>query len=160
MSKKFLVAYYSHSGNTRTIADLIQKITNSNLFEILPQQPYPENYNQCVQQAKKEISSGYKPELKTEVENIAQYDTIFIGSPNWWSTIALPVATFLSNNNLSGKTIAPFITHGGGGIGHIISDIKKLTQNATVTKELYLNGSSVKNAQNNVEKWLKEINVT
>jgi flavodoxin len=160
MSKKILIAYYSHSGNTRTIANVIQKITNSNLFEISPQQPYTENYNQCVQQARKEISSGYKPELKTEVENIAQYDTIFIGSPNWCSTIAPPVTTFLSNNNLSGKTIAPFITHGGGGIGRIISDIKKLAQNATITKELYLNGSSAKNAQNNVEKWLNEINVT
>jgi flavodoxin len=160
MTKKTLIAYYSHSGNTRTIADLIRQFTNGSLFEILPEHPYPENYNQCVEQAKREISSGFKPELKSSTANLETYEVVFVGSPNWWSTIAPPVASFLSNlskGDLSGKTIVPFITHGGGGVGRCVAEIKKLVPNATVAKELYLSGSSVNKAQTEVEKWVKEI---
>ncbi|MDR1485823.1 MAG: hypothetical protein LBT09_13505 [Planctomycetaceae bacterium] len=157
MTKKFLVAYYSHSGNTRSIAKLIQKITNSDLFEILPTQPYPENYNKCVEQAKREINSGYKPELKNNVSNFETYEIIFIGSPNWWSTIAPPVVTFLSGYDFSGKMVIPFCTHGGGGQGRCLMDVEKLTQKSIHQKGIAISGNHNKQTQPEIEKWLQNI---
>ena len=87
---------------------------------------YPGSYNTIVEQAKKEIQAGYRPVLKTGINYIKNYDMIFVGTPNWWSTIAPPIATFLENYNLTGKTVVPFCTHGRGGFGHIESDIATL----------------------------------
>ncbi|MDL2297229.1 NAD(P)H-dependent oxidoreductase, partial [Bacteroidales bacterium OttesenSCG-928-E04] len=107
--KKILVVYYSWSEgkNTETVARFIQKNTGGDIFEIIPVNDYPDDYQACVDQAKKEINEGFKPALKTKVENIESYDIIFIGTPNWWSTMAPPVATFLSEHNLKGKTVIP-----------------------------------------------------
>lgn len=156
-TKKILVAYFSHSGNTRVIAEQIKNATGGDIFEIQPVKDYPRDYQTVVDQARKEISSNYKPALKAKVKNIESYDVIFIGSPCWWSTIAPPVATFLSIYNLSGKTIVPFMTHEGSGMGHSVSDIKKLCPKSTVLEGLPVRGSSVKSAQNDVKKWLREI---
>ena len=101
MSKKILTAYYSHSGNTGEIASYIQKQTNGALFEIIPAVLYPTGYNDVVRQAKIEIQSGKKPELKTKINDTESYDIIFVGSPNWWGTIAPPVAAFLSEHDFS-----------------------------------------------------------
>ena len=111
--KKMLVAYFSHSGNTRTVAEQIREATGADIFEIEPAAAYPTNYQAVVDQAKKEVNSGFKPALKSKPENLGKYDIIFVGSPCWWYTIAPPVATFLSSYDLSGKTIAPFMTHEG-----------------------------------------------
>ncbi|MDR0609554.1 MAG: hypothetical protein LBG58_05545 [Planctomycetaceae bacterium] len=156
-TKKFLVAYYSHSGNTRTIAKLIQNFTNSGLFEILPKQPYPEDYNKCVEQAKREINSGYKPELQNNIPNLETYKIIFIGSPNWWSTIAPPVVTFLSGCDFSGKIVIPFCTHGGGGQGHCLTDVEKLTPKSVHSEGVAFSGNRVHSAQPEIEKWLQNI---
>ncbi|MDR1493465.1 MAG: NAD(P)H-dependent oxidoreductase [Planctomycetaceae bacterium] len=157
MIKTFLIAYYSHSGNTRTIADLIQNMTGGDLFEILPKQPYPENYNKCTEQAKREINSGYKPELQKSVPNIETYDIVFIGSPNWWGTIAPPVATFLSGCDLSGKIVIPFCTHGGGGQGRCFADVAKLTPKSNHREGVVISGNRVNSAQPELEKWLQNI---
>ncbi|HOQ51880.1 MAG TPA: flavodoxin, partial [Candidatus Atribacteria bacterium] len=119
MRGNILIAYYSRSGNTRKLAQLIHQKVGGTVHEIQPEIPYPASYNATVEQAKKEIQAGFRPPLKTKIEHIEAYDTIFLGSPNWWSTIAPPVATFLEENDLSGKTIIPFCTHGGGGRGRI-----------------------------------------
>lgn len=156
-AKKILIVYFSHSGNTRVIAEQIQKETGGDIFEIKPVNDYPSDYNTVVDQAKKEINTSYKPELKTSIKNIEQYDVIFIGSPNWWSTIAPPVATFLSEYNLEGKTIVPFMTHGGGLLGHSVSDIKNLCPNSVVLDGLAISGSYVRMAHDDVMKWLREI---
>jgi flavodoxin len=158
-SKKILIVYFSHSGNTRVIAEQIQKATGGVIFEIQPVKDYPSDYNTVVDQAKKEINANYKPALKALVKNIETYDVIFIGSPNWWSTIAPPVATFLSSYNLEGKTIIPFMTHGGGGMGHSVSDIKKLCPKSIVLDGLPISGSYVRRAQNDVENWLRKIKI-
>jgi flavodoxin len=157
MTKKILVAYYSHSGNTRTITNLIQKITGSDLFEILPKQPYPENYNKCVEQAKREINSGYKPELKSNIPNLEMYEIIFVGSPNWWSTIAPPVSTFLLGNNFSGKMVIPFCTHGGGGQGRCLTDVAKLTPKSIHHEGIAISGNHANSTQPEIEKWLKNV---
>ncbi|MDI3543102.1 MAG: hypothetical protein PWP57_705, partial [Candidatus Atribacteria bacterium] len=99
MKGNILIAYYSRSGNTRKLAQLIHQKVGGTVHEIQPEVPYPASYNATVEQAKKEIQAGFRPPLKSRIEHIEAYDTIFIGSPNWWSTIAPPIATFLEENN-------------------------------------------------------------
>ncbi len=115
MLEKILIVYYSWSGNTRSVAEKIREITGGDIIEIVPALPYPEDYNEVVNQAKKEIREGFRPELETIIGRVDEYSRIFIGSPNWWNTVAPPVASFLAEHDLTGKTIFPFCTHGGGG---------------------------------------------
>lgn len=132
---KILIAYYSWSGHTKKVAEAIQEEIGGDLFEIQPETPYSEDYKTVVDQAKKEINEGYRPALKNKVENIAQYDTVFIGSPNWWGTIAPVVSTFVEQNDLSGKTVVPFITHGSGGEQNTITDLEKQCKGCLVQKK-------------------------
>lgn len=156
--KKILVVYYSlRNGNTRVVAEQIQKSMGGDLFRIETVNTYPTEYNAVTEQAKKELESGYKPALKTTVKDIAQYDVIFIGSPCWWSTTAPAVRTFLSSYDLSGKTIVPFMTHEGSGMGHSEADIKKLCPKSSVLEGLPIRGSAVKESQNAVDMWLRKI---
>ena len=151
--KKILVAYYSHSGTTKKVAENIHETVGGDLFEIEEDTPYPRDYNSVVKQAKLEIAKGFKPSLKITPPDILDYDLVFIGSPNWWSTIAPPVATFLSGTDFSGKLIAPFITHGGGGLNHTISDIRKLCPGASVLEGLDAN------RRGQLSQWLKSLPV-
>jgi flavodoxin len=160
MDKKILVAYFSHSGNTRELANKIHKNVESNIFEIQPVDSYPTNYNEVVEKAKQELQLGYQPELKTEVGCMESYKVIFIGYPNWWGTIPRPVATFLSKYDFSGKTIVPFCTHEGSRLGISVADITKLCPQSTVLEGLAVRGREVKNAQNEVSKWLHKLGVT
>lgn len=153
---KILIAYYSWSGNTRYMAEKIKKNTNADIFEIVPANAYPEDYNACVDQAKKEINSNFKPALKSKLASIEAYDIIIVGSPNWWSTFAPPVATFLSGCNFTGKTILPFITHEGSRMGKSVEDIKQLCPTATILSGLPVRGSNVRNAESDILKWLRD----
>lgn len=157
MSGNILIAYYTHSGNTKKIAELIRKETGGTLFELHPILPYPADYNAVVEQAKAEIQKGYRPPLKAESENIEGYDTIFIGSPNWWSTIAPPIATFLSGHDLSGKTILPFCTHGGGGGGRVEKDIAKLCPKSNIKSGLIIYDDGGPDASALVSSWLQKL---
>jgi flavodoxin len=156
-NNKILVTYFSHSGNTREIALQIKEATGADLFEIVPVNPYPTNYDAVVEQAKQELKVDYRPELKSAVSNIASYDVIFVGSPNWWGTITPPVMTFLSTHDFSGKTIVPFITHEGSGLGRSERDVKRSAPGATVLEGQSFRGRDVKYARNDVLKWLREI---
>ena len=120
---KILIAYYSYSGNTKQVAEAIQKEIGGDLFEIKTEDRYPQEYQAMVNQAKREINEGYRPKLTTAVADMAQYDVVFIGSPNWWGTITPQVSSFLESYDLSGKTVVPFITHGGGGQQNTIADL-------------------------------------
>lgn len=131
---KILIAYYSWSGHTKKVAEAIQNEIGGDLFEIQPETAYSDDYKTVVAQAKKEINEGYRPVLKNNVANIAQYDTVFIGSPNWWGTIAPVVSTFVEQNDLSGKTVVPFITHGSGGEQNTITDLEKQCKGCLVQK--------------------------
>jgi flavodoxin len=154
MAGHVLVAYFSRSGNTRRIAYLIHQQVGGTLHEIQPEEPYPDSYNATVDQAKKEIQAGYRPALRSTLDDIESYDTVFVGSPNWWNTIAPPVATFLSENDLLAKTIVPFCTHGGGGLGRIGQDIARLCPQSTVLSSFEIYGSGGGNAQARVSAWL------
>ena len=121
---KALVVYYSRSGNTRAVAEAIHAAVGGDIVELQPVTPYPEAYRATTDQAKQELASGYKPPLKNRIEHIEAYDVVFVGSPNWWGTVAGPVRTFLSEYDLAGKRIAPFITHEGSALGRSVADIK------------------------------------
>ena len=159
MPGKILIAYYTWSGNTRKIAELIKRETDGTVFEILPEVAYSADYNTVVALAKREIQAGFKPVLKSKIDNIGIYEVILIGTPNWWSTIAPPVAAFLSGHDLAGKTIVPFFTHGGGGQGRILKDITRLCPNSTVLEgfETYRGGAG--NVQAKVAEWLRKTGI-
>jgi len=155
--RKVLVAYYSYGGNTREIANQIQKSMGGDIFEIQAAKPYPNDYDAVVNQARKELESGYKPALKTKIDNIKSYDFVFIGYPNWCNTFPAPVKTFLSEYDLSGKTIVPFCTHEGSGLGRSIMDISKLCPQSTVLDGVAIRGRDVKTVQHKVSEWLEDI---
>lgn len=156
---KVLVVYYSWGGNTRVVAEKIKAQLGADLVEIVPETAYPTDYSECVAQARKETKEGFKPAIKTKVENMNDYDVILIGTPNWCSTIAPPVATFLSENNFEGKKVALFVTHGGGGLSRCESDMRKLSGNAKLLKSGVFSGSSVASSDDDIAKWLKEIDL-
>ncbi|MGH0052626.1 MAG: flavodoxin [Sphaerochaetaceae bacterium] len=159
MKEKILITYFSHSGNTKRIAELIKTLTGGELLQIEPVQPYPRNYNTVVALAKKEISAGYLPEIRTIQEPIDSYDTIFIGSPNWWSSIAPPVSTFCKTFNFTEKKIIPFCTHGGGGEGHLFSDIRNACNNPKMARGLSFYGNGGARAENLLTDWLDELGI-
>lgn len=154
---KVLIAYYSWSGNTRVAAEQIRKITGGTLFEIKTAKPYPAEYDACVEQAKKECRSGFCPELASKAGDLAKYDVIFLGTPNWWSTMAPPVRTFLTTENLSGKTIIPFVTHGGGGMADCERDMRKISPKARFVKGGAFSGSGIRSAEAAVKAWINQI---
>ncbi len=156
MKNDILIAYYSWSGNTRKIAGLIQRETGGTLFEIEPVQPYTTDYGAAVAQAKKEIEAGFRPELQS-MPGITSYPVAFIGTPIWWHTMAPPVATFIERFDLNAKTVVPFHTHGGGGVGLFEEDIAKMCPCSTVTKGFgeYNRGGSETEAQ--ISAWLSDI---
>lgn len=110
---KSLIVYYSHSGTTRRLAELITRETGGDLLELVPETAYPQDYNAVVAQAKRELQSGHRPALKTALPDLSAYDMVFVGTPNWWSSPAPPVLTFLEQADAKGATVAPFCTHGG-----------------------------------------------
>ena len=154
---KVLIIYFSRSGNTREIANQIHEIIGGDITELQTVEPYPDEYDAVTKQAKQELNSGYKPALKTKVENVWSFEVIFVGSPNWWSTISSPVRTFLSEYDLSGKSIAPFITHEGSGLGRSVTDIATLCPNSTMLSGLAVRGRDAKTAQGQVAEWLHKL---
>ena len=158
-SGKILVLYFSQSGNTEAVANIIHNEVGGDIVKLETTQTYPSNYNELVDYAQKEQKQNARPELKTKINNIDQYDTIFLGYPNWWADMPMPLYTFLDEYDLSGKTIAPFITHGGSGLSGTPNKIKKEEPNAIVTEGLAVSGSSAKNSQSAVKNWISKINI-
>ncbi|MFT3815613.1 MAG: flavodoxin [Acidovorax sp.] len=118
VSGKTLVAYFFHSGNTRVIAGQIHRARSTDLFEIQPALPYPDDYEHTVAQAMRERDSGFEPALRAKVGNMADYATVFLGFPIWGETAPPVIRSFLTNHDLAGKTMVPFVTHGGHGLGN------------------------------------------
>ncbi|HVN31555.1 MAG TPA: flavodoxin [Thermoanaerobaculaceae bacterium] len=146
-------------GNTEVAAQMIQKLTGGDLFRIATAKDYPSDYEETTDVARQELRQKARPELSGRVDNMGDYDLIFLGYPNWWSTMPMAVFTFLEAYDFSGKTIIPFCTHEGSGIGHSESDIKKLCPNAKILKGLAIRGGSVQRAVNEISAWLRELGV-
>ena len=158
--KKILIVYYSRSGNTRALAEHIRAATGGDLLELQPAQPYPAEYKATTEQAKRELESNYLPPLADAVPSVAAYDMVLVGSPNWWSTVAGPVRTFLSQTDLSGKPVAVFITHEGSAFGRALTDLSALCPNAKILEGLAIRGGRVKSAQPEIIEWLKKTGIT
>jgi len=156
-SKNILIAYFSHSGNTRIVAETIQKLTGGDLFAIEPVQSYPQDYNTVVDIAKQEQNAHARPMLTAQVTNMADYDAIILGYPNWWSTMPMPVFTFLEAYDFSGKTILPYCTHEGSAMGRSERDIARLCPTAIVAGGLPIRGSAARSAEAVVSDWLKRV---
>ncbi len=157
--QKILVAYFSWSGNTREIARIIHQKVGGDLFEIVPATPYPTDYNACLDQSAEEMKRQHRPPLKTHVANMKQYDVIFLGYPNWWATIPMPVASFLEEYDFSGKTIVPFCSHGGGRLGQSTSAIAKLCPQSTMLEALSIYYDGGMTLQNDITAWLRRIGI-
>ncbi|SHF70886.1 Flavodoxin [Caldanaerobius fijiensis DSM 17918] len=172
-NSKSLIAYFSRKGNnyvggsivnlpignTEVIAKKIQKLTGSDMFQIKTVKSYPEDYTETTKVAKEEERKNARPELTEIVDDMESYDVIYLGYPNWWGTMPMAVFTFLESHDFSGKTIIPFCTHEGSGMGSSEHDIKRLCPNAKVLPGLAIRGSSVNNADEDVVNWLKKLDL-
>lgn len=142
--KKTLIAYYSRRGNnyvngkienlpignTEVIAKMINEIKCGEMFRIDTINPYPENYEETTEVARQELRSNVRPKLMNQVSDMKAYEVIFLGYPNWWGTMPMVVHTFLESYDFSRKTIIPFCTHEGSGLGKSVKDITKLCPKA------------------------------
>lgn len=153
---KILVVSFSHSGNTWTLAEQIHRLAGGDLFRIKTAEAYPREYGAVVDIAKKEQSENRRPRLKTPLPDLRPYDVIFLGYPIWWGTMPMGVWTFLEGQDLSGKTILPFCTHEGSGLGRSPADLARLCPRSTLREGLAVRGSQVPGARKDVEAWVRK----
>jgi flavodoxin len=169
--KRSLIAYFSRKGNnwvngrivnlpignTEVIAKMINEIIGGDMFHITTLKSYPEDYEETTKVAKQELKNNARPELSERVVNMELYNIVFLGYPNWWGTLPMAVHTFLESYDFSRKTIIPFCTHEGSGLGSSVRNIEKLCPNAEIKNAISFRGGSVKNARSEVEKWINQI---
>jgi flavodoxin len=152
---KSIVVYYTLSGRAKRMAEIIASQTGADMLEVLPETPYTQNYNMVAAQAKDEIRREYHPPFQKAKCDLSLYDVIYIGTPIWWGTMAPPIATFLSENDFSGKTIMPFTTHGGGGKGHLDRDIAKMCSGVKVMDMYTAYEGGGRSAEGEIAAWIK-----
>ena len=165
---KVLIVFFSHAGenyavgnikvgNTKLVADEIQKVTGGDEFEIVAEKNYNIPYASLTKLAREEQERNEKPAFKGEVKDIDQYSTVFIGGPVWWGTYPQVMFSFFDKYNLNGKTIIPFTTHEGSGLGNVVEDLKKLYPNATIKEAFSIYGHETRNDLSKVNKWIKSL---
>lgn len=167
---KQLIAYYSRSGqnlvngcvrelrvgNTEVLACVLQKITGGDFFRIASVRDYPRDYYRCINEAREDLLTWRFPELKNLPESIDGYEVVYLGYPNYWGTVPMPVASFLKRYDFSGKRIRPFCTHEGGGLGRSIPDIQALAPGGIVEQGIAIRGSELKQDLAALEAWACE----
>ena len=171
-SKKILIVYLSRTGNTKAIAEIIQKNVGGALVALELKKPYPENYKQTVQQVVDENASNYLPPLKTKIDSIEKYDVVFIGFPTWDMQMPPPMKSFLHQYNLSGRAVIPFNTNAGYGVGSGFETVKELCANSKVLEGFEIKGGierdgilfemkdeKLEEAEAEVGKWLEKIKI-
>lgn len=165
-----LIVYYSRKGenywaggirkldkgNTEIAAEMIQEAVGGDLFEVDTVKPYSTDYTTCTQEAQEELRSDARPELKEYLDDLDDYDTIFVGYPNWWGTMPMAMFTFLEHYDLTGKKIVPFCTNEGSGMGHSEADLKRICTGATVARGLAITGSQASKSEQKISAWAKE----
>lgn len=148
-------------GNTQYMAYVIQETTGADIFRIEPETPYPTDHATLVAQASREQSENFRPVLKTNVQNLEDYDVIFVGYPTWWSDMPMILYSFFEQNDFSGKTIIPFNTHGGSGFSGTVSTIARLEPNAVVSQNgKTISRNSIQDAQQEIVDWVSELGYT
>ncbi|RWK79427.1 MAG: flavodoxin [Mesorhizobium sp.] len=156
---KMLVAYFSRSGNTRVIAGQVSRALEADLFEIVPENPYPADYFETVEQARQESDRGYEPPLKAQVTDVAQYTTVFLGFPIWGMTAPPVIRSFLSAHDLSGKTVIPIITHGGYGLGDSLTVVAGHATDARLVEGFSMQAPQERQTVERVTEWLDGLTV-
>ena len=175
MTNKILIVYFSRiyeqysvgnisKGNTAIVAEIIAKKTNANLFEIKPlNDNYPTTYKELTEYAEKERENKVKPKIKGTINNFDDYETIFIGYPNWWGEPPMIIYSFIESYDFSNKTVIPFITHEGSGMGGTDIKIKNATKSKDFLKGFEIYGhiaqNNIKETEKQVDNWLKELNL-
>ena len=159
---KVLVVYFSWSGHLQTMSHWIADETGGDIFRVVTKEPYPEDYNATADRAKKEQDDGTRPEITIELteEELAKYDTIFLGFPVWWYDLPMPMWTFLERADLSGKTVIPFFSHEGSSNGaSSLGTIEKLAEGAEVKSgdALSIRGGSVDSSEEEVREWVRNL---
>ena len=168
---KNLIVYFSHTGenyvngaiknltkgNTEIVAEMINDEIGGDLFEIVPLHDYNYDYYKCIDEAKRELNKNARPEIKECTLNIADYDTVYLGYPNWWGTCPMCVFTFLEQYDFTGKRIAPFCTNEGSGMGSSEGDIKRLCKGANILKGLPIHGAEASRSGKKISSWLNEV---
>lgn len=146
------------AGNTKIVAEKIQQKTGADIFSLQTVKKYPPTYDATVEEGKSEKENSVRPELATHIDNIGDYDTIFVGYPNWWADMPMALYTFFDEYDLSGKKIIPFSTSGGSGLSNTVATIKELEPNATVEDGLTISRDSVKDSDREIDEWLGSLN--
>lgn len=157
-NSKVLVTYFTRTNNTEKIAQMIQEKTGGDIFKVEVANPYPDEYRATTEQAKKELAEGYLPPLKSKKEDIQEYDVIFVGHPIWWGTVPASMRTFLTENNLKGKVVIPFSTHGGGGAGTSVADMTALLPDSKVeTNGFTTRRANATSTERELDQWLNQM---
>ncbi|MBR3225318.1 MAG: SUMF1/EgtB/PvdO family nonheme iron enzyme [Atopobiaceae bacterium] len=149
-----LVVFFSWSGNTRTIAGEVAKRLGVEAVALVCEKPYSSDYNTCLDEAQRDQGQQARPALTTRIENMDRYGTVYLGYPNWWASIPMPIATFLESYDFSDKTIKPFCSNGGGGLGQSVTAISKLVPSAQVAQGLSIYYSGGSEMPQQVADWL------
>jgi flavodoxin len=170
---RILIVYLSRTQNTKTIAKVIQRNLGGTLVALELEKPYPENYMETVQQVVRENETGYLPPLKTKIDSIQDYDVVFVGFPTWGMKLPPPMKSFLHQYDLSGKTVIPFNTNDGYGIGTSFETVKELCPNSKMLegfttrggvdrdgKAFLMKDENRKEAETKVKQWLEKIKLT
>lgn len=152
-----LVVYFSWSGNTESVANEIQAQTGADIFEIVPAEPYTDDYDALLDIAQEEQADAARPAIAETVDNFEQYETVYFGFPNWWGDMPMILYTFLDEYDFFGKTIAPFVTSGGSGFSGTIETIESMEPDAVVTEGLSLGSSEAGEPADAVSEWLGSI---
>lgn len=171
-AKNILIVYLSRTNNTKAIAEIIQKNVGGTLVVLELEKPYPENYRQTVQQVVQENERGYLPPLKTKIDSIKKYDVVFVGFPTWDMQMPPPMKSFLHQYDLSGKTVIPFNTNAGYGVGSGFKTVKELCPNSKVLEGFSITGGverdgiylvikseRAKEAERKVNQWLHKLDL-
>lgn len=155
-SGKTLVVYFSESGNTRNMANIIGELTGAEVVEIEMQHPYSDNYSTLLDEAEQDLIANARPALRTQIRNMEEYDTILIGYPNWYAILPMPVFTFLESYNFGGKRIIPFCSHGNGMLGETVANICKACPEADVREALSITYSGGSSLRTEIRNWLTQ----
>ncbi len=167
---KILIVYLTRTGNTEAVAKMIQEKVGGDLISVELKTPYPKDYKRIVDQVAKENETGFLPPLKTKIENINQYDTIFLGFPTWGMQLPPPLKSFLNQYDLSGKKVVPFNTNAGYGVGSSFQTVKELSPKSTILEGFEIKGGIERDgilfvmegekevkAKTKVKEWLQKI---
>ena len=147
------------AGNTELIAAMIQQETGGELFRIQTEKKYPVDYNALVDYGQEEPDEDSRPVLQSHVENMEEYDVIFLGYPNWWFNMPMAVYSFLEEYNLSGKTIIPFCTHGGSRFSDTISKLEEILPDSTILEGFEVHGERAADAEDDVAAWIDKLGI-